>query len=270
MSAPQYKYINKLQGKRVLVFGGTSGIGFGVVEAALEHGATVFITGSNSSKLEKTVERLTAAYPDLPTERISTRACDLADAANQETNIRALFGWVTDGGKIKLNHIVHSAGDRLNITPVSEITAEIMHKKFTVRLMTAMFIGKLAPKYLDWSANSSITFTSGVNSRKPSPTWSTTAASAGSLETFTRGLAVDFGPVRVNCVSPGAIHTELFAGIPQERLELYKQKTLVRKLGRPEDTAEAYSKIFLTQILRANRSLMVSCSLLHEGRFSDG
>jgi NAD(P)-dependent dehydrogenase (short-subunit alcohol dehydrogenase family) len=242
MSTSQYKYINKLQGKRILVFGGTSGIGFGVVEACLEHGATVFVTGSNQAKLDKTVGRLTMAYPDIPKDRIHIQTCDLADADNQENNIRTLFEAVTGDGKTKLNHIVHTAGDKLNITPVTDVTAEIMHKKLTVRLMTAMFISKLAPNYLEWTPDSSITVTSGVNASKPQPKWATTAASAGAIECFAMGIAVELAPVRVNCVSPGAIKTELFAGISPEMEKLYESKTLVKRLGRPEDTAEAYSE----------------------------
>lgn len=51
-------------------------------------------------------------------------------------------------------------------------------------------------------------------------------------------------PIRVNCVSHGAVHTELFARAWKERemqmVEMYKAKTLLKQIGRPEDIAEAY------------------------------
>lgn len=64
-------------------------------------------------------------------------------------------------------------------------------------------------------------------------------------EGMARGLAVDLKPVRVNCVSPGAIDTELFdrfgsRGSREQIVEMYKNKTLVKRIGKPEDIAEAY------------------------------
>ena len=236
------KYINKLEGKRILVFGGTSGIGFGVVEAALEHGATIIVSGSNMPKLERTRERLTAEYPDLPKDRIQLRDCNLADAANQEANIKALLDEVTDGGKNKLHHIVHTAGDALGITPVTEFTTDKWLKLSTVRLLAGMFLAKYAAVYLEVTADSSITITSGVNSHKPGPSWSVMSAVGGAIEAFTRGAAVDLSPIRFNAVSPGAIKTELFSGITAEAEKMYQDKTWVGRLGRPTDTAEAYSK----------------------------
>ena len=59
-----------------------------------------------------------------------------------------------------------------------------------------------------------------------------------------RGLAVDMAPIRVNCVSPGAVHTELFNDIPEDRLQSVLEGmaggTLVGRVGKPEDVAEAY------------------------------
>jgi NAD(P)-dependent dehydrogenase (short-subunit alcohol dehydrogenase family) len=236
------KYINKLEGKRVLVFGGTSGIGFGVVEAVLEHGAQVIISGSNMPKLERTRNRLTTEYPDLPKDRIRLRECNLADAPNQEANIKGLLDEVTDGGKNKLSHVVHTAGDALGVVPIAEFTTEKWHQICTVRLLTGIFVAKFSKQYMENSADSSITLTSGVNGHKPSPSWSIIAASGGAIETFTRGAAVDLSPIRVNTVSPGAIKTELFDGISAEAEKMYEEKTLVKRLGRPLDTAEGYCK----------------------------
>jgi short-subunit dehydrogenase involved in D-alanine esterification of teichoic acids len=53
MSLPSYKYIKKLNGKRVLILSGTSSIGFAVAEACFEHDANIIISGSNPERLEK-------------------------------------------------------------------------------------------------------------------------------------------------------------------------------------------------------------------------
>lgn len=237
------KFTNKLEGKRVLVFGGTSGIGFGVVEAAIEFGATVAISGSNMPKLERTRERLLSQYPGVSKDRIILKDCNLGNSANMESNIKALFDAVTDGGKHKLDHVVHTAGDALGIIPVTDFTTDKWLRITNVRVLTGIFVAKFANEYINWSADSSITLTSGVNGHKPGKGWSVMAAGGGAVEAFTRGAAVDLSPVRVNCVSPGAIKTELFAGISPEAEKMYEDKTLVKRLGRPSDTAEAYGEL---------------------------
>jgi len=235
-----YKFTNKLEGKRVLVFGGTSGIGFAIVEACVEQGATVIITGSNTPKLEKTLERLTTSYPDVPKSRYIIHACDLADAINQEANVKALFDAVTDGGKTKINHVTFTAGDALNLIAIADITPEAWHKRGTVRLMGSMTVAKLLPKYIEPSADSSLTLTTGVNTTRPMPGFAIAAASGAAIEGLARGLAVDLAPLRVNVVSPGAINTELLANYPESVAEMFAQATTVKRLGRPEDVAEAY------------------------------
>ena len=70
------KYISKLQGKRVLVLGGTSGIGFCVAEAAVEHGATVIISSSRQAKIDNTIQRLTSSYPEAKVSFLSDQHTD--------------------------------------------------------------------------------------------------------------------------------------------------------------------------------------------------
>jgi len=240
MTSPTYKYVNKLQGKRILIFGGTSGIGFAVAEASIEHGATVIISGSNPEKLSKTVQRLKTSYPNVSNTQIITKVCDLSDADNLEANIESLLSVVTDGGKAKLNHVIYTAGDALRLIPVSQITIEALNKASIVRTMGPVILAKYLLQYLEKSPDSSYTMTGGVNGTKPAPGWSMMAGGATSLGGLTRGLAVDMAPVRVNIVSPGAIKTELFANMSEEVIEKMKLATTVQRLGRPEDIAEAY------------------------------
>ena len=66
------------------------------------------------------------------------------------------------------------------------------------------------------------------------------AAYGSAVEGLARGLAVDLAPVRVNAVSPGAVRTELFAGLEEEMVERLREATLVKEVGTPEEAAEAY------------------------------
>lgn len=235
-----YKFTNKLEGKRVLVFGGTSGIGFAIVEGCVEQGATVIISGSNTPKLEKTVERLTAAYPDIPKSRYIIHACDLGDATNQEANIKALFEAVTNGGKTKVNHVAYTAGDARKTVPIAEMTAQDFYRACTVRVIGSMTVAKLLPAYIEVAADSSLTLTTGTLITKPMRGSAAGVMGGGATESIARGLALDLAPVRVNVVSPGVIKTELLAGYPESLSEMFKEATLIKRLGRPEDVAEAY------------------------------
>ena len=240
MSLPSYKYIKKLDGKRVLILGGTSGIGFAVVEACFEHGANVIISGSNSERLEKTKQRLRDNYGTVES-RVHTYICDLSDEANLESNVEKLLQAATENGTHKLNHIVFTAGDSIPIQKVNDVTIPILRKQEIVRFLGPVMIAKHLDTYMEKSPDSSFTITGGVNSWKPQPGWSLPASSGSRAEGLARGLAVDLAPIRVNLVSPGAIRTELLKrSLSPQVEEMYTQKTLVKRMGRPEDTAEAY------------------------------
>ena len=241
MTSSTPKYTSKLRDTRVLVLGGTSGIGFCVAEAALEHGAQVCVSGSKQPKLDQAVSRLQSAYSD-EASKVSGHVCDLSQPQDLESNLDSLLKTAAADGK--LDHIVFTAGDPLKIIPVAEATVESIQKIGNVRFLGPLLLAKLAPKYLSPGPLSSITLTGGSMSHKPTKGWTLIAAWGSGIEGITRGLAVDLAPLRVNMVSPGAVHTELFDDIPKERLEGvlqgFKDGTLVGKVGTPEDLAEAY------------------------------
>lgn len=251
-------YLNKLKGSRILIFGATSGIGFAVAEASLESGANVIISGSRQAKLDHTITRLLGAPQDASDHNpvvVRSHVCDLSDCSTMERNLAALMEAVTNGKADKLDHIIFTAGDALPLLPMAEITPVYIQLAATVRFIAPMMIAKLLPTYMHNSADSSFTITSGVNGTKPSPGWAIIAGYSAAQEGLAKGLAVDLSPVRVNCVSPGSIKTELFNGLSEEVLESMRQASLTKRLGRPEDVAEAY--------LYAMRDGFVTGSILH-------
>ena len=235
------KYTAKLSNHRVLILGGTSGIGFAVAEACVEHGAFVFISSSRQAKLENAIERLKSSYPD-SASRIAGQTCDLAQTQQQEANLHALMGFAS--ADCKLDHIVFTAGNALKRVPIAEATPATILEGGNVRFLGALMLAKLAPKYMSDGPKSSITLTGGSMSTKPAKGWTVMASWGAAGEGMTRGLAVDLAPIRVNMVSPGAVHTELFGDIPKDRLDSvlqsFKEAALTNEVGRPEDLAEAY------------------------------
>jgi len=239
------KYTNKLHGKRVLVLGGTSGIGFCVAENALENGAIVTVASSRQESIDKTLSRLRESYPDFA-NNISGHTIDLR-SDDAESSLVSLFDHATNNGKDLLDHIVSTAGDSFGLQPLSAFEgAETLMNAQLVRVVAPMFIAKHAPgKYLRTSNQSSITFTGGVNFHRPGQGWTVPAAAGGAMHGIVRGLAVDLHPIRVNVVDPGAVDTELFGKVfTSEQLDgvraKFKEQTLTGEMGRPEDVSEAY------------------------------
>jgi NAD(P)-dependent dehydrogenase (short-subunit alcohol dehydrogenase family) len=115
--ADQQKYISKLYGSKVLVIGGSSGIGFGVAEACLEHGAKVTISSSNEKRVQDAVVRLQTAYPSKKAD-VSGYPCNLKSEELESNVVKLLESCGT------VDHIVYTAGDALKIMPLSEITLE--------------------------------------------------------------------------------------------------------------------------------------------------
>ncbi|GJN76458.1 dehyrdogenase/reductase domain-containing protein [Purpureocillium lilacinum] len=237
------KYINKLEGHRVLVLGGSTGIGFCVAEAALEHGAHVVISSSSQKKLDKAAARLREhAQAVGVSSTVTAQTCDLGNPDTVEDNIVQLLEFATQEGK--LDHVVFTAGDAINVIPLKDITVDSLQKLGTVRQVGSVMLAKHLPKYINISVRSSFTLTSGTNAWRPAPDWAVIAAGGGASEAFARGCAISLRPVRVNCIMVGAVKTELFDSIPKERmdavLESMRKEGITGTVGRPEEVAEAY------------------------------
>ncbi|KAK4082298.1 uncharacterized protein Triagg1_2110 [Trichoderma aggressivum f. europaeum] len=240
------KYVNKLQGHRVLLLGGSSGVGFCVAEAALEHGAQVVISSSNQSRLDKAVSRLKehikAANLGDADKLVSAKTCDLGNPATIEENVVQLLEFATKDGK--LDHVVHTAGDALNVGGLADITIEKINAIFQVRNNAAIILAKYLSKYVNQGVKSSYILTGGTITWRPLPNWSVVAAVGGATEALSRGLAVDLRPVRCNCVVLGAVETELLDSVPADQrkalLDSFRKDSITGTVASPQEVAEAY------------------------------
>lgn len=225
----------KLADKHVLVIGGTSGIGFAVAEASLASGAKVTVSSSSRDRVEKAVASLRESFPS---STVAGHACDLSKPS-LEQDLEALF---SRAGRV--DHIVHSAGDRLASMPVSDMTYEGIIAAGQVRFVSALLTAKVGSRYLSPGPFSSIVLTTGTAGEKPIADWPVVASYAAGLHGMTRSLALDLKPIRVNCVSPGAVDTELW-----DHMDPEAKKATLKAIGEgaptgrvcgPEDVAEAY------------------------------
>ena len=238
MSTDSKKYASKLAGARILIIGGSSGIGYSVAEASLEYGASVVISSSQKARVDAAIDELVKTYPSAKS-RVSGHVCDLS-SPSLEAEIERLLSQC--GGK--LDHIVFTAGDKLRDLSLEEATLEKIQQKGMVRFFAPLLVAKHATKYLNPGPASSITLTTGTVSEKPHKGWTIMAPFATGLHGMARSLALDLAPIRVNVISPGAVLTPLWDGIPQEQretmMEGMKKRCTTGEVGKPEDVAESY------------------------------
>lgn len=214
-----------LRGKRIVVLGGSSGIGLATAQAAAKEQASVVIVSSRKASVDRALATLPAGAEG--------HVVDLAD----EAAVRALFARL--GG---FDHLVFTAGETLRLGPLASMDVETARRFFDLRYWGAL----LAAKYGSGSIRpgGSIVFTSGLAGQRPHVGWALGASICSAMEGLTRALAVELAPIRVNIVCPGVVKSPLWAAMPEaDRTALYRQtaaKLPVGHVGETEEIAEAY------------------------------
>jgi NAD(P)-dependent dehydrogenase (short-subunit alcohol dehydrogenase family) len=212
----------KLEGKKVVVLGGTSGFGFATAKAAAAEGAQVVIVSRSQANVVK-------ALQDLP-KGTTGASLDVTD----ETAVQNFFA---DTGSF--DHLVYCAGDAL---PATVNTTEEAKKFFEVRFWGTYIAARAA--FPDIRKGGSITLTNGIVALRPWKGWSAVSALAGAVESLTRGFALDMAPIRVNAVCAGMIKTPLWSGMTEaDRDAMYAEqakKLPVGRIGEVEDIAETF------------------------------
>ncbi|UZJ56242.1 hypothetical protein CBS101457_005562 [Exobasidium rhododendri] len=238
--SPSPTVAQQLNGKTVVVIGGTSGIGFATARGLIEEGASVIIGSSNQSRVDDAVKRLgdKAEQYNADPSRIKGYTVNLS-GRDMESSIRSFFKQVG-----KVDHIIHTAGDSLAVLPLSDVTYEKMISAGDVRFYSAILTAKVAAEVL--APGSSLTLTTGSVAEHPIANWPVVAGYATGLHGLTRQLAFDFAPkgIRVNLISPGPVKTELWNFVPKEQqAEFFREqgkKTLTGKMGEPAEVAQSY------------------------------
>lgn len=196
------------------------------------------MSSSNPDRVKKAIERIQAAYPSSKAN-ISGHACDLGKEDTLEDNVQALLEKTG-----KLDHIIHTAGDSLSQTPLESASLQQIKQAGMVRFFAPLIIAKYAKKYLNPGRESSYTITTGATAEKPYPGWDIVTSYAAGLPAMGKSLALSFKPIRVNVVSPGAVLTELWDAMGEEKkneiMEHHNKILPTGKVADPEDVAEAY------------------------------
>jgi NAD(P)-dependent dehydrogenase (short-subunit alcohol dehydrogenase family) len=211
--------------QRVVIIGGSSGMGLATAHAAAAAGAAVTIASSDKSRLDNAL----AGLPD---------SCRGAAAdTRSEADIAALFAQVGE-----LDHLVYTAGDAVNQRPINDLSLDDARQLFEVRFWgTIAAVKHAAPRI---RPGGSIVLTSGTIGVRPMPGAALAAGSVGATEGLTRGLAVELAPIRVNAVRSGAIRTPMWDRIPEPQREAMftalAERTLTKTIGEADQIAATH------------------------------
>jgi NAD(P)-dependent dehydrogenase (short-subunit alcohol dehydrogenase family) len=223
-----------LTGQRIVVIGGSSGMGLATAHAAAAAGALVTIASTSK-------ERINAALAELP-DSCDGAVLDVRD----EAAVAELFTRIDE-----LDHVVFTAGDQADRRALKELPLDQARRTFDVRFWGAVAVAKHAAPRI--RPGGSITLTTGTIGVRPVPGAALASAGSAAAEGLTRGLAVDLAPVRVNAVRSGAVRTPLWDAIPEPQratvLDSFAQRALTKTVGEPQQIAAAHLYLMENQFV---------------------
>ena len=216
---------NGFENKRVVIIGGSSGIGLAVAKEATSQGANVVIV---SSKAERVQEAIRSIGGD-----VRGQAVDVSDE-------KAVESFFTNLGVF--DHLVFTAGDSLQLHELAETDLKQARGAFELRYWSVLAAVKYGSPQI--RKGGSVVLTTGIAGRRPQSGWVIAASVCGTIESLTRALAIELAPIRVNAVSPGIVRTNLWQNMSSvEREQLYAgvgKRLPVGRVGEAHDIAQAY------------------------------
>ena len=221
---------NGLQDKRVVVLGGSSGIGLATAQLAAAQGAKVVIASSSAERVQQAVESIG--------KEAQGHTVDLSN----EPAVAAFFSKLGP-----FDHLVFTAGDSLHLHELASTDLQEARRAFELRYWAALAAVKYGSPHI--RKGGSIVLTTGIAGQRPRKGWVIAASVCGTIEALTRALAVELAPIRVNAVSPGVVRTNLWQSMSApEREHLFEtvgNSLPVGRIGEAHDIAQAY--LFLMQ-----------------------
>jgi NAD(P)-dependent dehydrogenase (short-subunit alcohol dehydrogenase family) len=216
---------SQFESERILILGGTSGIGLATAERAAADGATVIVASSSAERIDAALERLPAGAEGYTVD------------VRSEEQLRDLFNRVGS-----FDHLVFTAGETLQIGAIADTDLEAARLALDVRLWGAYAAVKHAAAHL--RPGGSIVLSSGIAGTRPEQEWTVAAAICGALDALTRALAVELAPIRVNAVAPGVVRSDLWRQMSEEdRSAMYdslSEALPVGRVGEVGDIAETF------------------------------
>jgi NAD(P)-dependent dehydrogenase (short-subunit alcohol dehydrogenase family) len=213
--------MSKLEGKKVLVVGGSSGIGEAAARELAALGAQVTIASRDPAKLQAAAARIGGSVRTAVLDTSNDAAVEAFFAAQEE-----------------YDHVVVSAA-QTSSGPVRELPLVDAYAAMNSKFWGAYRVARA----VKIATGGSLTLVSGFLAARPSKTSVLQGAINAALESLGRGLALELSPVRVNTVSPGMVATPMWSGMSDEvraaKFEAVAARLPAQRIGQPEDLANA-------------------------------
>ena len=223
----------RLKDKVALITGGSRGIGYATADAFLREGARVIITASSQSSADKAVQSLQERHPESVIVGISPDLSSLDAVRKALHQVTARYGC--------LDILVNNAGVSES-TPFTEYTEEAFDKVMDLNVKGVFNATRAASECMIERGKGVILSTSSMVSIYGQPSGIAYPASKFAVNGLTVSLARELGPkgIRVNAVAPGIIETDMMKAVPKEVIEPLAKQVPLRRLGKPEDIANAF------------------------------
>lgn len=223
--------MERYQGKKVVIIGGTSGMGLATAKMLLDGGARVLVTGRSKAGLESAEKELGKGALV-----VSSDARSLTDIDALASRVKAEFD--------TFDLLFVNAGFSIP-TPLESVTEAIYDEMFNLNAKGPFFaVQKLAPMI---NRGGSVVLTTSVANVKGMPGQATYGAAKAALRSFARTLATELVPreIRVNAVTPGPIDTPILDKVFPDKnvLAQVREKTIgmipMKRFGTSDEIAKA-------------------------------
>lgn len=223
----------RLKDKVAIVTGGSRGIGYATVEAFLREGAAVILAASRQANADKAVAQLKGKYPNATVAGISPDLSCLESVREAFRNATRTYGCV--------DILVNNAGVSES-TPFTEYTEETFDKVMALNVKGVFNATRAASECMIARGKGVILSTSSMVSIYGQPSGIAYPVSKFAVNGLTVSLARELGPkgIRVNAVAPGITETNMMKAVPKEVIEPMIAQIPLRRLGQPEDIANAF------------------------------
>lgn len=224
-----------LDGKSIVIIGGTSGLGLSAARAFVAAGARVVAVGRKAESCEETRAQLGEAARVLS-----------ADACDPQTATRAIDEAVRSFGRFDgLYHVAGASGRPFGDGPLHEMTDEGWRATFDLNLTSLMFSNRAAVRqFIAQGQGGAILNMGSVIAWSPSPRYFATHAyptTKAAIIGFTKSIAAYYAPqnIRVNVLAPGLIETPMSERAAQDEAIMSfiqtKQPLDGGRIGAPDD-----------------------------------